>query len=270
MAGRGKTWKFAGRFFNRAPADCVLQRGNDDRAASSLLEGQVKPVKRKLMVGSAALAVAFALVGCAPAGYNPADYGGGAAQPAANNETAPKTGAGEQPADGQGASGDDERTPQLSAGVTTDSLTAAKVKKMGDTVQNEKGFVLYRFDGDTAGSKPVSTCSGDCAKIWLPALTNDGKPKLAGIDRKLVGTVTRADGTKQLTLKGWPLYRYIGDKAPGTWKGQNVAGKWFVIKSDGTKNLTCLPAISKPVAPPKSDNGSDGAGSDDSGSDYSY
>jgi predicted lipoprotein with Yx(FWY)xxD motif len=219
--------------------------------------------KRKLMVGSAALAAAFALVGCAPAGYNPADYGGGAA-PVANNQpaVAPTKSATKAP-----SAGDDERTPQLSTALTTDSLTAAKVKKMGDTVQNEKGFVLYRFDGDTAGSKPVSSCNGDCAKIWPPALTNDGvKPKLKGIDPKLVGTVVRADGTEQLTLKGWPLYSYIGDKVPGTWKGQNVNGKWFVIKSDGTKNLTCLPAISKPVAPPKDDSGDAGS----AGSDYSY
>ena len=231
----------------------------------------MRPQKRKLMVGGAALAAAFALVGCAPAGYNPADYGGGAAQPAANAQNAAAGQASAAPA-GKQAAPNDETTPQLSADLTTDSLTAAKVKKMGDTVQNEKGFVLYRFDDDTAGSKPVSTCNGACAKIWHPALTNDGQPKLKGIDAKLLGTVVRADGTKQLTLKGWPLYSYIGDKIPGTWKGQNVAGKWFVIKSDGTKNLTCLPAISKPVAPPKEDSGSDASGSDagSAGGDYSY
>jgi len=103
--------------------------------------------------------------------------------------------------------------------------------------------------------------------VWKPALTNDGKPELKGVDAKVVGTVTRADGTKQLTVKGWPLYTYLGDKKAGSWKGQNVSGKWFVIKPDGAKNLTCLPAISKPVAPPADDSGSD-TGS--SGSDYSY
>ena len=43
------------------------------------------PEKRKLMVVGAAIAAALALPGCAPAGYNAADYGGGsAADPAAN------------------------------------------------------------------------------------------------------------------------------------------------------------------------------------------
>jgi predicted lipoprotein with Yx(FWY)xxD motif len=236
----------------------------------------VVPEKRKLMVGGAAIAAAFVLAGCAPAGYNAADYGGGAAQPAANAQDAtPGADAGKAPADDPAA---DDQVPQLTEEQTTDQLTAAKVKRMGDTVQNEQGYVLYRFDGDVAKPKSKATCNGDCAKVWLPALTNDGKPELKGVDPKLVGTVTRADGTKQLTIKGWSLYAYIGDKKPGTWKGQNVAGKWFVIKSDGTKNLTCLPAISKPVAPPKdgSDSGNsapdvsspDGSGS--SGGDYSY
>jgi hypothetical protein len=41
-----------------------------------------------------------------------------------------------------------------------------------------------------------------------------------------------------------------------------------VIKPDGTKNLTCLPAISKPVAPPADSSSS--ADSSGSGADYSY
>ena len=87
--------------------------------------------------------------------------------------------------------------------------------------------------------------------------TEDGKPKLNGVDPDDVGTVTRADGTKQLTIGDWPVYRYAGDKKPGQWLGQNVGSKWFVIKPDGTKNLTCLPKPSKPIAPPADDDGSD-------------
>jgi predicted lipoprotein with Yx(FWY)xxD motif len=224
------------------------------------------------MVGGAALAAAFALAGCAPAGYNGAYGNSGGTVPAADaGDASPSA---EAPADG---TGDDaaaqQDAPQLSAEQTTDKLTAATVKRMGSTVQDENGWVLYRFDDDVASPKSKSTCNGDCAKIWPPALTNEGKPTLKGVDPKVVGTVTRDDGTKQLTIKGWPLYRYIGDKTPGTWKGQNVGGKWFVIKPDGTKNLTCLPKISKPVAPPQDDSGSDDSGTGDSGSaggDFSY
>ena len=217
------------------------------------------PEKRKLMIVGAAIAAAFALPGCAPAGYNAADYGGGA-QPAANaDDTSPSA----APADDSGDAAA-KGAPKLSAKETTDKLTGTKVPKMGAVIEDEGGWVLYRFDKDTAKPTSTSACAGDCAKVWPPALTNDGEPKLKGVDEDLVGTVTRADGSKQLTIGGWPIYTYIGDK-PGTWAGQNVAGTWFVIKTDGTKNLTCLPAVSKPVAPPKDDSGADAPPKDDSG-----
>jgi predicted lipoprotein with Yx(FWY)xxD motif len=241
----------------------------------------VVPEKRKLMVVGAAIAAAFALPGCAPAGYNAADYGG--AQPVANaagdsaNANAGDKATGDKATDdtandsGDAAAADKGAT-ELPDDQVTDKLVGTKVARMGEVIENGAGFVLYRFDKDTAKPKAKSTCNGDCAKVWHPALTNDGKPELKGIDANLVGTVTRDDGTKQLTVNGWPIYTYIGDKKPGTWKGQNVGGTWFVIKPDGTKNLTCLPAISKPVAPPADDSGdkSSGDNSGSAGSDYSY
>lgn len=238
------------------------------------------PEKRKLMVVGAAIAAAFAVTGCAPAGYTnngASDYG---AQPAANavdaDPTAEPTATAtpgaedeEEPSDEEGGEGD-----ELSADEVTSELNAAKVKRMGETVQNEDGFVLYRFDKDKVKPEVVSNCNDDCAKIWPPAVINKGEePKLKGVDAEKVGTVEREDGTLQLTLDNWPLYTYIGDKEPGQWKGQNVGGTWFVITPDGKKNLTCLPAVSKPVAPPKDDEDSDSggdAGGESAGSDYSY
>ncbi|MEU4425413.1 hypothetical protein AB0F81_32735 [Actinoplanes sp. NPDC024001] len=227
------------------------------------------------MVVGAALAAVVALPGCAPAGYNAADYGN-AAEPASNDITATPGATADaeataeptapaDPADGEA------NTPEVSDELATTSLTGSKVPRMGKVVEDQDGFVLYRFDDDK-DDPAKSNCNGDCAEVWPPALTNDGKPTLKGVKADLVGTVTRADGTKQLTLKGWPLYRYLGDKKPGQWKGQNVGGKWFVINPDGTKNLTCLPAISKPVAPPADDEAEAGAegAAEDSGSDYSY
>jgi len=238
----------------------------------------VVPEKRKLMVVGAAIAAAFALPGCAPAGYQASDYGSGGAQPAANAvDATPSADAGDDAAaddDATDDKGDDSTdAAKLPDTEVTDSLTGTTVKRMGEVVENSDGFVFYRFDKDTAKPKSKSACSGDCAKVWPPALTNDGKPELKGVKASLVGTVTRADGKKQLTIGGWPIYTYIGDKKAGTWAGQNVGGTWFVIKPDGTKNLTCLPKISKPVAPPKDDSDSADAGDDSSGnagSDYSY
>ena len=36
------------------------------------------------------------------------------------------------------------------------------------------------------------------------------------------GTITRADGKKQTTYKGMPLYFFVGDKAAGDTNGQGV------------------------------------------------
>ncbi|GIE84321.1 hypothetical protein [Actinoplanes regularis] len=231
------------------------------------------PEKRKLMVASAALAALVALSGCAPAGLDAADYGN-AAEPAAADVAATPGAAATDGAVDPNAAGTAEPAPagaasEVSDDLVTKSLTGTAVARMGKVVEDQDGFVLYRFDNDS-DDPAKSNCNGDCAKVWPPSLTNDGKPTLKGVDSKLVGTVTRADGTKQLTLKGWPLYRYIGDKKPGEWKGQNVSGKWFVITPTGAKNLTCLPKISKPVAPPAGDSGSDSSGAGGSGSDYSY
>ncbi|MEU7868157.1 hypothetical protein [Dactylosporangium sp. NPDC049140] len=137
------------------------------------------------------------------------------------------------------------------AAPLTTALKAASIPKMGKVVTDQDGFVLYRFDKDTA-KPPKSNCVDKCAQVWPPALT-DGNPDLTGVDTAVVGTVTRADGSRQITLAGWPVYRYIGDPKPGAWKGQNVGGVWFVVAPDGKKNLTCLPtpaptAVQPPAA----------------------
>jgi predicted lipoprotein with Yx(FWY)xxD motif len=135
--------------------------------------------------------------------------------------------------------------------TTPNSLVAKTIPKMGQVVTDARGWTLYRFDRDTGGARPTSNCVGTCADVWPPALT-DGHPTLVGIDPKLVGTIRRPDGTLQLTLHGWALYRYIGDPKPGAWKGQGVAGTWWVSARDGSKNLTCVPKGTPKAVPPPS------------------
>jgi predicted lipoprotein with Yx(FWY)xxD motif len=236
----------------------------------------VTPDKRKLMVVGAAITAALTLPGCAPAGYNSsATDGSGGIAPAANAvDTTPEpTGeptaepTGEPTAEPTSTAG---KAGKLSEDDVTSELTGTTVKRMGKVVVNQEGFVLYRFDGDKNKPQAATNCEGDCAAIWPPAIT-DGKPELKGVDPKLVGTVTRKDGSKQITIDKWPVYTYIGDKKAGQWKGQNVGGKWFVIEPTGKKNLTCLPPVSKPVAPPSSgDKGGDAGSDGGAGSDYSY
>ncbi|MFF5670838.1 SCO0930 family lipoprotein [Streptomyces hygroscopicus] len=102
---------------------------------------------------------------------------------------------------------------------------------LGSFVTDSKGWTLYRFDEDTP--KPAkSTCNDDCATKW-PAVPADDAAATAGIDAGELGSVTRSDGTKQLTLAGWPVYRFAGDTKPGDTKGQGVGGTWNALAPDG-------------------------------------
>ncbi|MEH1100051.1 hypothetical protein V6V16_12905 [Micromonospora sp. CPCC 205561] len=202
-------------------------------------------MKRTAVVASALVA----LTACAPAGYEGANPGG--AEPVAVTATEP--GATADPPASPSPAAPAADAPPVDADLT-DELNGRKVARMGSVVTDQEGWILYRFDKDTA-DPPTSNCVDKCAQVWPPALT-DGSPQLNGVSDDRVGTVTRQDGTKQITLGGWPLYRYVGDRKPGQWKGQGVGGTWFVVAPDGRKNLSCLPTgTPKPVAPPAADQG---------------
>ncbi|MFB7270145.1 SCO0930 family lipoprotein [Streptomyces sp. NPDC056244] len=106
-------------------------------------------------------------------------------------------------------------------------------KELGEVVTDSEGFTLYRFDKDTA-EPPTSNCEGDCATAW-PVVSPDGAKAAPGTDPELLGEITRADGTKQLTIAGWPMYRYAKDTSPGDANGQGVGGTWFASAPDGKK-----------------------------------
>jgi predicted lipoprotein with Yx(FWY)xxD motif len=121
-----------------------------------------------------------------------------------------------------------------SSTATTDMLMAAQTSAMGSIVTDHKGWTLYRYDKDTA-SPSMSMCTGTCASTWMPVMADSGVPSVKGVDASLVATLTRADGMKQVTLAGWPLYRYMGDTKAGEWKGMGMDGAWYPVTPTGTK-----------------------------------
>ncbi|WP_066957180.1 SCO0930 family lipoprotein [Streptomyces lushanensis] len=106
-------------------------------------------------------------------------------------------------------------------------------KELGEVVTDSEGFTLYRFDKDTA-NPPKSNCEGDCVTAWPVVAAGDAEAA-PGTDPSLLGEITRADGTKQLTIAGWPMYRYAQDTSPGDANGQGVGGTWFASAPDGKK-----------------------------------
>ena len=142
----------------------------------------------------------------------------------------------EQPADsGYGSDGGygSEAGTDAAAPKAAGQLAVWDSKTLGKVLTDSAGFTLYRFDKDTA-SPPASNCEGECAKTW-PVVPAGNAVAAPGTDAGLLGEVIRADGTKQLTVAGWPMYRYAQDTGPGDAKGQGVGGTWFAAAPDGKK-----------------------------------
>ena len=114
-------------------------------------------------------------------------------------------------------------------------LEASRAGELDPVVVNGAGLTLYRFDNDTA-SPSKSTCDGDCAKTWPPVtVAKGGRIFVSGVKKSAVGVVKRADGRLQVTIGGWPVYRFAKDTEPGDTKGQGVGGTWFGVTPDGQK-----------------------------------
>ncbi|MGC3000961.1 SCO0930 family lipoprotein [Streptomyces sp. G35A] len=124
------------------------------------------------------------------------------------------------------------RAAETPAG-TAGELAVSTNAELGKLVTDSLGLTLYRFDQDTA-EPPASHCDGDCAETWPPVPADDATAG-DGIDKSLLGQVTRADGTKQLTVGGWPAYRYVKDVNAGDVKGQGVGGTWYALTPEGKK-----------------------------------
>ncbi len=107
--------------------------------------------------------------------------------------------------------------------------------RFGRYVTDANGRALYMF---TADSKGESSCYDACARAW-PPVTTTGEPEAAaaGLDKSKLGTITRRDGTKQVTYNGKPLYYFARDTQPQQLSGQDVhgfGGEWYLVAPDGT------------------------------------
>jgi predicted lipoprotein with Yx(FWY)xxD motif len=116
-------------------------------------------------------------------------------------------------------------SPALTVGMT--SLGSALAAK---------GRTLYLFDADKPNSGR-SACTGDCLNDWPPVLVTGATPKIMGVTGTL-GSIRAADGGKQLTIDGRPLYTFAGDRASGDVNGQAVnefGAHWWVAAPTGAK-----------------------------------
>jgi predicted lipoprotein with Yx(FWY)xxD motif len=125
-------------------------------------------------------------------------------------------------------------SPQPASNIQgTFVLRAQNLPQVGTVLVDGNGYPLYRFDKDTA-KPPKSNCLEDCWMKW-PPVVDTGDLRLDGVDQALVGSVVRPDTTRQVTIGGWPVYRYSGDAAPGEAKGHGVGNVWFAVTPQGKK-----------------------------------
>jgi predicted lipoprotein with Yx(FWY)xxD motif len=147
-----------------------------------------------------------------------------------------------------GGYGSSSGSGSSSSSSTADAVLKTADSDLGKIVVDADGRTVYVFDKDTAGSGE-SACSGDCLAKWPPVAADSDAPEVDGVDGE-VGTITRDDGSTQVTLGGMPLYLYAGDSHAGDVTGQAVGGIWWVVAPDGKK--IAATATSAPASPPVS------------------
>jgi len=99
---------------------------------------------------------------------------------------------------------------------------------IGKYLTDTEGNTLYVFKKDSVGK---SACTGPCLEKW-PIYYRETVAAPSAIEAADFGTITREDGKKQTTFRGYPLYYWMNDKAPGETNGQGVNDVWFVINPD--------------------------------------
>jgi predicted lipoprotein with Yx(FWY)xxD motif len=95
---------------------------------------------------------------------------------------------------------------------------------VGKFFTDSKGMTLYIFKKDSPGK---SVCAGPCVEKW-PLYSREKVAVPEGVNAADFGAIAREDGKRQTTYKGWPLYYFVSDKAPGDVLGQAVGNVWFV------------------------------------------
>jgi hypothetical protein len=87
-----------------------------------------------------------------------------------------------------------------------------------------------------------------------------------------LGTITRSDGTKQVTYNGHPLYYFSGDSGSGTATGQgsdSFGAKWWLVAPTGSDVTGSVSSFTVSAAAPAAPAATPGASSSSAGGGWS-
>ena len=155
------------------------------------------------------------------------------------------------------------------SGSATATVIESHGGSAGSFLTNGSGRAVYLWAADSMNK---STCSGACAGAWPPVTTTGKVTAADGAKTADLGTITRSDGSKQVTYDGHALYYFAGDSGPGQTHGQgsdSFGAKWWLVAPAGTKITVADAAAgagSSSSTAPASSGGSSAGGSSAGGS----
>ena len=129
------------------------------------------------------------------------------------------------------------------------TVIATASSSAGPVLVNGSGHAVYLWAKD---AKDMSACTGACASAWPPVQASGTVTAAGSAKSSDLGTITRSDGTKQVTYDGHPLYYFAGDTSKGSLTGQgsdNFGAKWWLVAPSGA-------AITKSATPAAASSGS--------------
>ncbi len=131
------------------------------------------------------------------------------------------------------ASTTDRTSPSPTSGpAEAGTRIVAADSEFGQMLFDGTGQAIYLFDVETTSR---SRCYDACAEAWPPVLTTGDPVAGPGVERSMLGTTERADGTVQVTYHDHPLYFYAHE-GPGEVKCHDVflnGGNWYVVQPGG-------------------------------------
>ena len=138
---------------------------------------------------------------------------------------------------------------------TTVVKSAHNSKQNKNIVVNSRGMTLYLLTGDTPRHlKCTHKLVGglDCLTIWKPLTVRSSSTSRIkagpGVTGKL-GLFQRARNSYQVTLRGTPLYTYIGDSRRGDVNGEGIrsfGGTWHTLPAS-TRRASTTPSMPAPT-----------------------
>jgi predicted lipoprotein with Yx(FWY)xxD motif len=125
------------------------------------------------------------------------------------------------------------RSSTARAGAPKGTLVALGKTALGKVLVDARGRTLYLFEKDKRG---VSACYGTCATYWPPLLSPAKARPGSGVRASLLGVTRRANGKRQVTYAGHPLYTFYGDTKAGQTSGEGLkdfGASWDVVSASG-------------------------------------